>query len=40
MPPVPRWARRDEYGIGIPYFGDAGREMLTLEKLSRRFQQV
>lgn len=33
-------ARWSEYGIGIPYLDARGREMLTLEKLSRRMPQV
>jgi 4-hydroxy-3-polyprenylbenzoate decarboxylase len=33
-------ARWDDYAIGIPYLDAPGREMLTLEKLSRRMPQV
>jgi 4-hydroxy-3-polyprenylbenzoate decarboxylase len=32
-----RWA---EYGIGVPYLDDAGRERLTLAKLSKRLPEV
>ncbi|BCP11811.1 hypothetical protein MINTM020_39090 [Mycobacterium paraintracellulare] len=32
-----RW---EEYGIGIPYLDDEGREMLTLQKLSKRMPEV
>jgi UbiD family decarboxylase len=32
-----RWA---EYGIGIPYLDDKGRERLTLEQLSKRMPEV
>lgn len=33
-------ARREEYGIGIPYPDDDGRERLTLARLSKRMPQV
>jgi 4-hydroxy-3-polyprenylbenzoate decarboxylase len=32
-----RW---EEYGIGIPYLNDDGREMLTMEQLSKRLPAV
>ncbi len=33
-------ARRDEYGIGIPYLDDHQRELLTMEQLSKRLPDV
>ncbi|MFA1705841.1 UbiD family decarboxylase [Mycobacterium intracellulare] len=33
-------SRWEEYGIGIPYLDDDGREMLTLNKLSKRMPEV
>jgi 4-hydroxy-3-polyprenylbenzoate decarboxylase len=33
-------ARWTEYGIGIPYLDDQGRQRLTLQQLSERFPQV
>ena len=32
-----RW---EEYGIGIPYLDDERRELLTLERLSKRMPEV